>query len=150
MRARDLRAISRNLAPALAVLTVLAASASAQTRWTVVAGDTSWVAVASDRPHAAALDTLAEAGRLTARVDSLRGDTLFVTAGPIAVVRRVEVVGAEAVAVARRVRAGAVFRPSANRLGTRPATGSGANAGWRATKAATRSSFSSGSTEHVA
>ena len=97
---------------AAAVLVALAAgAATAQPRWAVAGPDSSF-AVIAHTPEAV-LDTLAGAGYLTARLDSVVADTVYATWGPAARVASVAVVGASA--LAPRVddwltREGAVYR----------------------------------------
>ena len=108
MQTRARPEVRRKVARALTGLACLAvacpAPARAQTagdgaEWRVVAADSSWTWPAPpDDPGPALLDSLASEGYLLARVDSLRADTAFVWRGDRAAVRRVEVVGATALA----------------------------------------------------
>ena len=93
----------------------LAPGASGQTRWAVVGGEAVRSVIAIEANAVA--DTLAERGHLLARVDSVRADTAFVTAGPVAVVGALDVVGAAALdpAAGWRTRPGEPFRPAAFR-----------------------------------
>ena len=84
------------MAALLCLAAALAAPASGQVRWQVVAGDSAWTVLAPPDPEPAVLDSLAAQGFLMARLDSLRADTAFVDRGAQAVVRAVDVVGASA------------------------------------------------------
>ena len=112
--------VSRKIRGALAVAAALAAGAgAAQPTWTLraPAPDTTFVVslVGAD-PAARALDVLHAEGRLQARVDSVRGDTVYATAGDGATVAALDVVGAGATPFDRtrprwRTQTGGPFRP---------------------------------------
>ena len=98
----------------VALLAAAAPPAAAQAAWTVHAADSVWTVGAAAPP--AVLDTLAERGWVAARIDSVRGADVYVTAGPVARVAALDVVGSEAVApdVLRAgwaTREGAVYGP---------------------------------------
>ena len=103
------------LAPAaLLALALAAPPAVGQTAWTVRAADSVWTVTAAAPP--AVLDTLAERGRVAARIDSVRGTDVYVWPGPVSRVAALDVVGSEAVApdalrVGWRTREGAVYAP---------------------------------------
>ncbi|MDT0630510.1 BamA/TamA family outer membrane protein [Rubrivirga sp. S365] len=78
-----------------ALLAAAAPPAAAQDAWTVrtAGADSVWTVAGG---AAAALDTLAARGHAAARVDSVRGADVYVTAGPVSRVASVEIVGSEA------------------------------------------------------
>jgi outer membrane protein assembly factor BamA len=108
---------SRKIRPLLAAaLALAAAGASAQPAWTVRTADSTFAVPASGDPAAAALGALHARGHLGARVDSLRGDTLWATPGPLTALASVETVGASALrdpAGAWATRPGRPYRPAA-------------------------------------
>ena len=83
--------MGRKVARALALAGFLVAPASAQT-WAVAFPDSTVSRAAASAD--ALVDSLAADGFLLARLDSTRADTAFVTPGPPAVVRTLEMVGA--------------------------------------------------------
>ena len=93
MQARDGGTVWRKVARALALAGFLVPTAAAQT-WTVTLPDSAF-ALSAPTPEAV-VDTLVRGGFLLARLDSARADTAFVTPGPRAEVRSLEVVGASA------------------------------------------------------
>ena len=114
MRARAAESVRRKVRRLAWALVVLAGSASAQVR-VVATADTVWTLPAAWAPGDV-LDRLAAESRLLARADSARGDTLFVTPGPVATVGRVEVVGLDAFDAPRwRTRPGERFWPDSLR-----------------------------------